>query len=116
MKKDLEDRNMKMTWNILLLVLITFVCQMCFVVPIILTKLKIRGDGHVIPKKFTAAKILLRNVYWLQLGINIFVYAFRIKEIRMAYTDVIKQIFTRRKRRDVVETSLTRLNLQNNLL
>ena len=86
MKRQLEEREMRMTWSILFVAITTVICQTCF---IFLGASTTRAKGGAVHRDVTGQTIG-RCINWAQYAINIFIYSLGSKEFRLAYLDFIK--------------------------
>ena len=86
LKKQLDERDMKMTWNLLFMISYSWLCQLCL---IIIVKSVTRKSGYVVDEP--AWQTLGRAMYWTQFGANAFIYAFRTPDIRKCYIDLVRR-------------------------
>ena len=82
-KKQIDERDMEMTWSVLVIFFCSFVCQTVFIFFGNTTSAK-GGIGL----KNSQSRTIARCINWTQYAVDPFIYAIRNKEFRQAYKDV----------------------------
>ena len=117
-RRNLEKREMRMTWNILFVAIATVICQTCFIFMGATTTKTKGGAVH----RDLSGQTIGRCINWTQYAINIFIYSLGSKEFRLAYLDFIKVPCDRGTRNreedeskddDMAMTNVMSINLDN---
>ena len=105
-KKQIDERDMEMTWSVLVIFFCSFVCQTVFIFFGNTTSAK-GGIGL----KNSQSRTIARCINWTQYAVDPFIYAIRNKEFRQAYKDVFYPVtmFYRR----ISEISMSSKNTYN---
>jgi len=85
-RRQLEKREMRITWSILFVAITTVICQTCF---IFMGASTTRSKGGTVHRDLRGQTIG-RCINWTQYAINIFIYSLGSPEFRLAYLDFLK--------------------------
>ena len=88
-KEQIDERDMEMTWSVLIIFFCSFVCQTVFIFCGATTSAK-GGIGL----RNSPSRTICRCVNWTQYAVDPFIYAIRNKEFRQAYKDAFYPVTT----------------------
>ena len=88
-KEQINERDMEMTWSVLIIFFCSFVCQTVFTFFGATTSYK-GGIGL----ENSPSRTISRCVNWTQYAVDPFIYAIRNKEFRQAYKDAFYPVTT----------------------
>ena len=106
-RNQIDERDMEMTWSVLIIFFCSFVCQTVFIFFGATTSAK-GGIGL----KNSNSRTIARCVNWTQYAVDPFIYAIRNKEFRQAYKDVFYPVtsaydYLKQLTTDTSQTSIT---------
>ena len=95
-RRQLEKREMRITWSILFVAITTVICQTCFIFMGASTTRTKGGTTH----RDLRGQTIGRCINWTQYAINIFIYSLGSPEFRLAYLDFLKLPCDKRKQNE----------------
>ena len=88
-KEQIDERDMEMTWSVLIIFFCSFACQTVFIFFGATT-----SAAGGIGLKNSQSRTISRCVNWTQYAVDPFIYAIRNKEFRQAYKDALYPVTT----------------------